>query len=204
MSGDGSSMPVRLLPLPGQGPPAHQEAEGEWSSRCGVGITFSLTERGGVDLSGPVVSHVLPGSSADVDGTVQSGDRLVSIDGEPVRTWSMAKVRRVISNKAGARVSLEFDRDGEKLLATLSRGLLGGGGAALEVSHADASSAQLSLSALSGKDPAPSVSRLGGSNMAQVEQLQARCKVTPPTKRRPCVVALPVHTCSTRSFIDRV
>ena len=34
------------------------------------------------------------------------------VDGEPVRTWSLAKTRRIIASKAGTRVVLGLDRGG--------------------------------------------------------------------------------------------
>ena len=178
---------MRLLPLPSDGArtpyTAHrQDLDGEWASRASVGITFSLpdTRIGGTDL-GPVVSHVLPGSVADADGKVRAGDCLVSIDGETVKTWSMAKVRRVISSRVSDQVSLEFDRCGEKILAKLSRGASGAVSAPLGVALPDTNVGTLSLSALNDgivmDGRSPSVSRIGGSNVVQVEQLQVRCKV---------------------------
>ena len=198
--------PVRLLPLPSDGArtpyTAHrQDLDGEWASRASVGITFSLPDpRRGTDL-GPVVSHVLSGSVADVDGKVRSGDRLVSIDGETVKTWSMAKVRRVISSRVSDQVSLEFDRCGEKILAKLSQGALGAVSAPLGVALPDTNVGTLSLSALNERDDgivmdgrSPSVSRIGGSNVVQVEQLQLRCKVICLLRR--CMNILPAAMCA--------
>ena len=267
MSASNTPARLRLIPLPaGEGPrisaAALQEHEGS-----GVGITFSLPERGGAD-AGPVVASIFPGSAADVDGTAQVGtqggasgrvepraggalgagraarvqargagcrgpahpgppaplrappeltrrrarpacgaccamcqvgDRLTSVDGEPVRTWSLAKTRRIIASKAGTRVVLGLDRGGQKLLASLSSAQPAGSSAAGGDTWLDESRAQqLSLSALAAdrdtaapsvarlsgsklesERPAPSVSRLG-SNAVQVEQLQARCKVRMP------------------------
>lgn len=198
---------MRLLPMPSDGArtpyTAHrQDLDGEWASRASVGITFSLPDtRSGTDL-GPVVSHVLPGSVADADGKVRAGDCLVSIDGETVKTWSMAKVRRVISSRVSDQVSLEFDRCGEKILAKLSRAALGAVSAPLGVALPDTNvSGTLSLSALNERADgivmdgrSPSVSRIGGSNVVLVEQLQVRCKVICLLRR--CMNILPAALCA--------
>jgi len=130
----------------------------------------------------------------------QVGDHLTSVDGEPVRTWSLAKTRRIIASKAGSCVNLGFDRGGQKLLASLSRTESAGGSAArVEDASLDDRAQPLSLSALAAdrdttvrsvarlggntlerEKSAPSVSRLGGNSVVQVEQLQARCKVNLP------------------------
>ena len=119
-----------------------------------------------------------------VDGVVETGDRLISVDGEPVRAtraWSIAKIRRIIASRANTRVSLEFDRGGRKLLAALSREATSSVKSVPLDASLGASSTHMSLSALSEKDaPVPSVSRLGGSYVVQMEQLHERCKVFGP------------------------
>lgn len=178
------STPVRLLRLPGEDQPRTPPPVQEQEEGSGVGITFSLPDGVTVD-SGPVVAFVFPGSVADVDGQIRPGDILVSVDGESVRAWSMAKLRRVISGRAGARVSLELERGGQKLLVSLSRRAADGDRAAVGGGSSDNTFSQLSLSALRDST-APSISKIGGGlNMVQVEQLHARCKVSPSRSSRP-------------------
>ena len=153
--------------------PAHTHAD----DGGGLGLTFSLPERGAAD-AGPVIAHVFPAIAADVDGTVQVGDRLLSVDSEPVRSWSMAKLRRVVASKE--QVSLEVDRGGLKFVTTLTRG---SGSSALRAgrdahSSPNATTSRLSLSALAERDTAMSLHSSSRST-AQVEQLQARCEVSP-------------------------
>jgi len=159
--------PVRLLPAPIPRTPQPPALPDEFG---GVGLTFSLPERGAPD-TGPVVAHVVPGSAADVDGAVRAGDRLLSVDGEAVRSWSMAKLRRVVASKE--QVSLEVDRGGRKISTTLSRERPRQGGRP----SPDMASSRLSLSSLA-EPVAASVSILGASSTEQVERLQARCKVS--------------------------
>lgn len=158
---------MRMLPAPTPRTPQPQVLSDEVG---GVGITFSLPERGAPD-AGPVVAHVVPGSAADVDGAVRAGDRLLSVDGEAVRSWSMAKLRRVVASKE--QVSLEVDRGGRKISTSLSRERPRQGGRP----SPDTTNSRLSLSSLSGP-VASSVSILGATSSEQVERLQARCKVS--------------------------
>ena len=184
--------PLRLLPVPSDSMRiphgSHELGEGN-----GIGIAFALPERGGLE-AGPVVSQVFPGGAADKDGTVRVGDRLESVDGESVRSWSMAKIRRVIGSKAGGQVALEIDRGGRKIAAVLTpllvqiaadaqRVMEGSAMSAVEIGSPEARGSRLSLSALAqnGSDEptvsrreAPTVSRL--STLLAGEQLQVRLK----------------------------
>jgi regulator of sigma E protease len=62
-------------------------------------------------LPPPVVGVVFPGMPAD--GKLQPGDRIEAIDGEPVATYP--DVQRLLSGKAGSRVTLVVTRDGREI-----------------------------------------------------------------------------------------
>lgn len=170
----GSGTPVRLLPMPVPRTPAHAQAD----ESGGVGLTFSLPEHGASD-AGPVVACVFPASAAELDGTVQVGDRLLRVDGEAVRSWSMAKLRRVVASKE--QVSLEVERGGLQFSTTLTRG---SGRSALRAGREDfpspnAATSRLSLSALADRGTEAVSLHAGARGIAQIEQLQARCEVSP-------------------------
>jgi C-terminal processing protease CtpA/Prc len=170
---------VRLLPIPSEGPRASQAAQ-EPEEDAGTGIIISLAERAGPD-AGPVVVSASRDAAAGIDGILQAGDRLVSVDGEPVRSWSMAKVQRVIDSKSGKQISLELDRNGKKFVASLSprhvHVVSTRGEAAIDVGTPEGKYSTLSMSSLNDPDT-PFVNRVGtGSSSVKVEHLQAKCKV---------------------------
>jgi hypothetical protein len=174
----GSGTPVRLLPMPVPTTPAHAQAD----DSGGVGLTFSLPEHGASD-AGPIVAHVFPASAAELDGTVQVGDRLLRVDGEAVRSWSMAKLRRVVASKE--QVSLEVERGGLQFSTTLTRGSRR---SALRAGREDfaspsAATSRLSLSALADRGTEVVSLHAGARGTAQIEQLQARCEVSSPASR---------------------
>ena len=78
-------------------------------SRCSVGILF---EKCG---SGIQVHRLLPGSAADLDGRIQKGDLVISVDGRPTSGMGVAEVQRLVSGAADTQVSIIFQRAGTPL-----------------------------------------------------------------------------------------
>ena len=64
----------------------------------------------------PVVGAVAEGSPAETAG-LQAGDRIVSVDGEPVDDWQDVNLALVV--RPGEPVALGFERDGRRLDATV-------------------------------------------------------------------------------------
>ncbi|MCT8998455.1 RIP metalloprotease RseP [Chelativorans intermedius] len=60
-------------------------------------------------VADPMVAEVRPGSPAQEAG-IEPGDRFVSVDGVPVETF--ADVQRLISGRAGDRLTIVVERDG--------------------------------------------------------------------------------------------
>jgi regulator of sigma E protease len=71
----------------------------------------------GVSVSDPVVDSVVPGSAAAEAG-LKPGDRLVSIDGQKIR--SFMDVRKIVSVRAGEKLTTVIDRGGRKLTVVLT------------------------------------------------------------------------------------
>lgn len=61
----------------------------------------------------PVIGTVLEGKAADLAG-MKDGDRILSIDGEKIETWT-AFVDRVKNVDEGTKLSVEYERDGQTL-----------------------------------------------------------------------------------------
>ena len=66
----------------------------------------------GTEMPTSVVGSVDPGSPAAVAG-IEPDDRIVSIDGTPTKWWS--ELASVVATGAGRTVSIEVERDGERL-----------------------------------------------------------------------------------------
>lgn len=60
----------------------------------------------------PVLESVSPGEAAERAG-LQAGDRLLSVDGEPIASWQAWA--SWVRERAGAVVQLEFERQGQRL-----------------------------------------------------------------------------------------
>ena len=72
-------------------------------------------KRGQVTIAG-----VEPGGPAELEG-LQDGDRILTIDGMPAQHMRPGEVARKIRGTAGQAVTLEVERDGERLRFTLVR-----------------------------------------------------------------------------------
>jgi predicted metalloprotease with PDZ domain len=84
------------------------------SQKASLGIAMSDNTRGGV-----LILRVLPGSAAAAVG-LQSGDRIMTIDGKPVSNYRDV-ARLVSSYRPNTRVELKIDRGGwsKNVIATL-------------------------------------------------------------------------------------
>jgi carboxyl-terminal processing protease len=81
---------------------------------AGVGLQFD-TRDGWLTVLEP-----MPGSPAERAG-VQSGDRLVEVDGKSTRTWTYTEAARAIRGTPGTRVSFVVDRGGQRFPFSLLR-----------------------------------------------------------------------------------
>ncbi|MDA7946619.1 MAG: RIP metalloprotease RseP [Hyphomicrobiaceae bacterium] len=63
----------------------------------------------------PIVDKVQPDSAASEAG-FEKGDRIISIDGEPIETFS--EMRRIVSISGGQRLDMIVDRNGSKITLT--------------------------------------------------------------------------------------
>ncbi|MCD2177078.1 RIP metalloprotease RseP [Rhizobium sp. C1] len=72
-------------------------------------VIFSIY---GKPVSDPIVSQVKPGSAAEQAG-FQAGDRIVSVDGSPVATFS--DLQRYVSMRPGLRIDAKVERQGKML-----------------------------------------------------------------------------------------
>jgi regulator of sigma E protease len=63
----------------------------------------------------PIVDQLQPGSAAEAAGFLP-GDKIVSIDGRPIRTFS--DMQRIVSGSAGVTLAIEVDRDGARVPLT--------------------------------------------------------------------------------------
>jgi membrane-associated protease RseP (regulator of RpoE activity) len=114
-----SGQVVRPTPRVAQQRPAAapSKAEGgtaDASQKASLGIAMSDNTRGGV-----LILRVLPGSAAAAVG-LQSGDRIMTIDGKPVSNYRDV-ARLVASYRPNTRVELKIDRGGwsKSVVATL-------------------------------------------------------------------------------------
>jgi regulator of sigma E protease len=67
--------------------------------------------------SQPVLGSLMAGKPAEAAG-LQVGDRIVSVNGEPMRTWD--DVRLAISMNPGRRIPIGYERDGEMRTALMT------------------------------------------------------------------------------------
>lgn len=76
-------------------------------------------EIGVLDIGGPAMSSVVravgPGSAAEAAG-LEVGDRIVAVDGTPVKTFE--EVRKIVSASAGKPLALQLLRDGATVSTT--------------------------------------------------------------------------------------
>ncbi len=63
----------------------------------------------------PIVDRLQPGSAAETAGFLP-GDKIVSIDGRPIRTFS--DMQRIVSGSAGVTLEIEVERDGARVPLT--------------------------------------------------------------------------------------
>lgn len=71
----------------------------------------------GLATTEPVVEKVLPGSAAEEAGLLP-GDRILSIDGKEIETFS--DIPRMIAINTGTPITLRLERNGEQLTKTLT------------------------------------------------------------------------------------
>ena len=85
----------------------HTGQEAHAIVQAGVGIFFQQDVGGFV-----VVKTIVKGGSAERDGTVQIGDRILSVDDRSVAGQSLSALRSLILGPQGSTVKLEFVRQG--------------------------------------------------------------------------------------------
>lgn len=71
----------------------------------------------GLATTDPIIEKVLPGSAAE-DAGLQSGDRILSIDGKKVETFS--DIPRILAINTGTPITMVLDRSGETISKTLT------------------------------------------------------------------------------------
>ncbi len=71
----------------------------------------------GIEEPAPVVTAVVPGYPAAKAG-VQEGDRVVSIEGEPVQSWS--EMTAIVKRNPGRALQFEVLRDGQRVTLTVT------------------------------------------------------------------------------------
>ncbi len=84
----------------------------------GIGVWLRSAQSGQV-----YVGSVQPSSPAS-DAGILAGDRLVSVDGDIVRSQSLTLVAQELRGKAGTRLPLVLERDGEHISVVVTRGAL--------------------------------------------------------------------------------
>jgi len=83
---------------------------------------FGFTIRGGASSSSTststneasknrplVITHIRPGSPAERDGTIQVGDRLISVSGQEVRTFNLSQAQKLLRESDKLVISIEYD-----------------------------------------------------------------------------------------------
>jgi regulator of sigma E protease len=81
-------------------------------SRTPFGEPTEVWGLGATPYLPPVVGGLRPGMPAVAAG-LRPGDRILAIDGQPIRTWD--EMAEAISKRAGERVALTVERSGQRL-----------------------------------------------------------------------------------------
>jgi len=79
-------------------------------------VVVAISLFAGVERRDPTVGTVEPGSPAAEAG-IQPGDRVLALEGEPVRFWD--DLERAVRERPGEQLALSFARDGERFERTL-------------------------------------------------------------------------------------
>ena len=87
---------------------------------AGIGVSVCFLTSGSDAI--PSISNIVPNGPADINGILQEGDLLVSIDGEPVAGWSLSRIQGAILGPEGTAVAVVVDRAGQLLTAHIRRG----------------------------------------------------------------------------------
>jgi len=103
----------------------------------------------GLEFPAPIVGAVLPGSPAAVAG-VQSGDRFVSANGQPVANFNELQLAVLTSNPSSG-ISLELERDG-KIIQTQVRPLTNQKEELLQIGVAQAATLKVADPGMAGPD----------------------------------------------------
>lgn len=117
--------PTRACPLVGALFLTRATAACAWGMRpaglAGVGMFF--TQEATASSNGAaVVKTIVPGGSADRDGTVQPGDYIETVDGADVVGQSLNALRQMILGEVATYVTLGFRRGTSRYEVTLMRG----------------------------------------------------------------------------------
>lgn len=77
-----------------------------------IGIFAASFAIVGMPVSPAVVEEVRPGSAAELAG-IQPGDRVMSIDGDAIASFT--EIQRLVSDRAGEELSVTLERDGREI-----------------------------------------------------------------------------------------
>lgn len=67
---------------------------------CGVGLFLQE------DIDGPIVQGFIPGSPVDLDGKIESGDRITHLDGHAVHGKSFKEVLQIMEGEEGSKLKI--------------------------------------------------------------------------------------------------
>ena len=102
-----SAAPDALAPAaPAQNKDDHSAQDAHAVAQVGVGIFFQMNDDEGFVF----VKSMVPGGSAARDGTVQVGDRILSVDDRSVAGESLAAIKSLILGPQGSAVKMQFSR----------------------------------------------------------------------------------------------
>ena len=80
-----------------------------------VGFTFAA---GGRDLSEYYITEIIDGSPAQSSG-LQSGDKIISIDGKPTYFYSFSDINSIIKGSVGKKLTIIVQRDNQLIKKTI-------------------------------------------------------------------------------------
>eukprot|EP00282_Hemiselmis_andersenii_P001855 CAMPEP_0114153502 /NCGR_PEP_ID=MMETSP0043_2-20121206/24391_1 /TAXON_ID=464988 /ORGANISM="Hemiselmis andersenii, Strain CCMP644" /LENGTH=98 /DNA_ID=CAMNT_0001248545 /DNA_START=15 /DNA_END=308 /DNA_ORIENTATION=+ len=71
-------------------------------SKIGIGISFGVTAKGEVFITG-----MAPNGPAKASGQIRRGDQLISVDGQDVKGWDVNDIVKLIVGDPGSSVVID-------------------------------------------------------------------------------------------------